>query len=145
MSIKISIEGNRGVGKTYYLELLKREGFCVATTFEDCGGDTISPIVLYEGSPYTTKLVYGTTATAQWMPDIIIYLHCHPSICHQRKNTVGLEVLETLHLHYECTLNELNCSVPLYKINAQEDPSQIMINLRSILHQCHSFIMNAST
>jgi hypothetical protein len=208
--MKISIDGNIGVGKSYYLRRLATEGYLVhlapsTTKFRtgslayhlqmlqplletssidfasrnletSQGGDLRPPsttpnggrgsegersppyetesgdqIHLYERSPYTLQLIHTNiidldelplyqqvVQRVNWTPDVIIYLFCHPTICHQRSLRQGgtqfsLEDLQGLHYRYETILNDLNCPVPIYKVNAQEEPEQVLANLKDIL------------
>lgn len=107
---------------------------------------------LYEMSPHTLKHVYCPVLLEEknideeesnilceyidqvkWIPDVIIYLYCDPTICFERSNKLTLESLKKYHLWHEITLDELNCQIPIYKINSQEDPQTVYKNILSIL------------
>lgn len=169
--MKISIDGNFGVGKTYHLQRLATEGYCVhwskpspefqlesITTYMQMLQPFIfndtnerGSIVLYERSPYTLQRIYTdlrdpddlfqyqqSIKQVNWSPDIIIYLFCHPMICKQRTKNLSDEILVEFHNRYENILDELNCSIPIYKINAQEDLDQVFNNIIDVLHQVRS-------
>ena len=184
--MRISIEGNIGSGKTFYLDKLKKDNYAIihdlidsqtqiSTWLKkyDSNPDRYSfglqmqilqdyiklPYVknninIYESSPYTLKNVYGKILYDEkhldkdeyllhnsyindfgWMPDIIIYLYCDPEICYERvknKSRVSCDYFKKLHLINERTFDDLNCSIPIYKVNSQEDTNNVYKNIKTI-------------
>lgn len=118
-------------------------------------------INIYERSPYTLQNVFGELLFEDnifdkteyqlhnlyvekfgWVPDAIIYLYCDPEICYQRTkkrlSVSGDEDLEQnyfdkLHARHEIVFDELNCQIPIYKINSQEDSDVVYGNILDIL------------
>ena len=118
---------------------------------------------IYERSPYTLKNIFGDllyeqnqfdpqeyklhntyVETLGWTPDVIIYLYCDPEICHQRVNTrfsidedskMTLNYLNKLHLKHEIVFDDMNCSIPIYKINSMEDTETVYKNILDILNK----------
>jgi deoxyadenosine/deoxycytidine kinase len=113
-------------------------------------------IQLFESSPFTFKHIYSDLLREKdlfdpdeyelytkfsdeigWVPDVIIYLFCNPIVCHERCVKRGLNLsldyLKQLQYKYETTLDELNTTIKIYKINAQEEPSEILRSIEEIL------------
>jgi len=115
-------------------------------------------IHIFEGSPYTLKKVYCDllyekncfdadeyriyniySDTLGWTPDVIIYLYCDPNVCYERNikrkclYSPNIEYLKDIHFKYEITCDEVNCSIPIYKINAQENSNSVIRNLTDII------------
>lgn len=120
-------------------------------------------INVYERSPYTLRHIFGDMLwhdglfdadeyalhnsyvnDLAWKPDVIIYLFCDPKVCYDRlKERAGravegdtqltLDYLKKIHIQHECVLDELQCHIPIYKINSQEDPDTVYNNLLQVL------------
>ena len=119
-------------------------------------------IVFYEGSPYALKSIYpvsiGETKIKTdtdleyenfyqahaWVPDVIIYLFCDPIVCLERyyssygtgqdgQGPTIFENLKRFHLRLEMIYDEINCPIKLYKINAQEPPTDLGFYLKEII------------
>ena len=116
---------------------------------------------IYERSPYTLKNVFGDLLYEEglfdtdeyelhnryvkdfaWSPDVIIYLFCDPLVCQERvKSRFSIsgddqltgDYLKKLHLKHETVFDDLNCHIPLYKINSQEDPETVYKNIKDII------------
>lgn len=116
---------------------------------------------LYERSPYTLKNVFGDllyedhvfdpdeyalhnlyVRQFSWTPDVIIYLYCDPAICFERLQSrsgisgdsqLTLDYLKKLHYKHECVFDQLNCHLPIFKINAQEPSETVYQNLLDVL------------
>ncbi|MEO0236697.1 MAG: hypothetical protein ABIN35_00495 [candidate division WOR-3 bacterium] len=121
----------------------------------------------YEGSPLTvrnidqssditddrtSKIVVDVETSNERNPDIIIYLFCLPQVCFERYVTRLIDsakdinnsyrfyerdFFQHLHLKYECLYDDVNCSIPIYKINSQEDPSMVLNNIEDIIQQIY--------
>jgi deoxyadenosine/deoxycytidine kinase len=134
----------------YYLNLL--------TQYQQPGAPGASgDLHLYEGSPYTLQHVYGELWREQpdadrdehrvflqylsqmgWVPDIIIYLTCHPNVCHERSklrevDPPSLDLVRYIHLKYEIAYDEAVCPVKLYKVNSQDTPAEVLSCLVEII------------
>ena len=188
--MRISIDGNIGAGKTFYLKKLEEDGYIVhhedtkkwSQWLQKYNGnmkryamgfqlqillDQINmPYVekrlnLYERSPYTLKNVFGDLLAEEdlfdqdeckihneyiekfgWKPDIIIYLYCDPNECFDRINNrkyvdgdhkLKQSYITDIHLKHETVFDDLNCSIPIYKVNSQEDQSTVYANIVEIL------------
>lgn len=119
-------------------------------------------LVVFERSPYTTNKIFKELMyengdldddeykleaeyynLLSWEPDIIIYLYCDPMICQERinlrskipgDNDITIDYLKKLHLKHETTLDSMNCSIPIYKVNSQEDPENVYRSIKTILN-----------
>jgi hypothetical protein len=111
--LNIVLKGNHSSGKTFYLSLLKNRGMIP------------SGVNLYEDRQDTEA-------------DVIIYLYCHPDVCYKRQNVYTREHLYDLHLKYETELDDLNCRIPIYKVNSQEHSNSVLRNLEDILRDSGS-------
>ena len=197
--MKISIDGNIGSGKTFYLKKLEEDGYIVNYDRTDkwfdwfekynCGMDRYAlglqlqilydqldwpyepgQLNIYERSPYTLKNIFADFLYEQkifdhqeyqlhnlyikkfgWQPDIIIYLYCDHDVCYQRiKNRFSItedeksttDCLEKLHIKHEIVFDDLNCKIPIYKINAVEDPQTIYNSITEILKKLSQSISN---
>ena len=69
-----------------------------------------------------------------WLPDIVVYLKCSPSICHERicnrnrngEETISLEYLEKVHEKYEQLYNsEINKKIKVITIDASKKPEVV--------------------
>jgi deoxyadenosine/deoxycytidine kinase len=109
-------------------------------------------VQIYENSPYTLKAVHcgllsekncfdvdeyriynNYYQTLGWIPDIMIYLFCHPLTCHHRCSKPNLEYITELHTKYEIVCDELNCQTKIYKVNAHEDKETVYRNIKEII------------
>uniref|UniRef100_A0A6C0BK62 Deoxynucleoside kinase domain-containing protein n=1 Tax=viral metagenome TaxID=1070528 RepID=A0A6C0BK62_9ZZZZ len=113
---------------------------------------------IYENSPYTLKAIHCELLhskrhfdedeykiyenyhnTHGWLPDVMIYLYCHPKVCYDRcmtqhpSNPVNLDYLTEIHTRYEIVCDELNSPVKMYKVNTQETPETVYQCLKQIL------------
>ena len=113
---------------------------------------------IYECSPYTLTNVYGELLYRKqifdpdeyliykkyyseigWNPDVIIYLYCHPSVCYERCRRMNMDVNITMnriieiHTQHELIMDEINCPIALYKVNAQEDIECVVNNVTDIV------------
>lgn len=80
-----------------------------------------------------------------WKPDAIIYLFCQPFICHERQQNrnhqqlggqspPSYEQIINLHIKYEIFCNEINCPIPIYKINSQDDIEIVFNSIKNIIN-----------
>jgi deoxyadenosine/deoxycytidine kinase len=133
----------------YHLRLLRNFSLHAHTSTD--------AVHIYENSPYTLKHVhcellhekrcfdedeykiYDEYNTQHgWMPDVMIYLYCHPSVCHDRLMPAGQvksDHILDLHAKYEIACDDLNITdhVKLYKINSQEDIDTVYRSIIDII------------
>ncbi len=127
-------------------------------------------INIYEQSPYTSINIladllheekifdtdeynlYKLYAKDIWIPDIIIYLFCDPDICQERyklennlstdSNQLTKKGFEKIHLKHEIVFDEVNCQIPIYKINSQEDSDLVYLNICDVLKKIEKNMQN---
>jgi len=134
----------------YHLQLLK--------SFQQPENIIPKTVQIYESSPHTLRAVHcellsekncfdvdeykiynNYYQTLGWIPDIMVYLFCHPLTCYQRClksksfQTNSLEYITELHTKYEIVCDELNCHTKIYKVNAHEDTETIYRNIKEII------------
>jgi len=136
---RVSFEGNVCSGKTLYLKLLDTNGYHVSWNHMANPTDPRVDLYFYENSPYSIKNVYGMEVEPNWIPDIIIYLYCHPVVCYERSKNRGgslveMKHLQGIHLKYEILCDEINCPVTLYKINSHEDIESVYKNICDVIN-----------
>ena len=77
-----------------------------------------------------------------WKPDAIIYLYCDPDVCYERiktrfsiagDNQLTIDYLKKLHIKHEIVFDDLNCSIPIYKVNSMEDPLTVYQTITEII------------
>lgn len=115
-------------------------------------------IHIYEGSPYTLTNIYGELLYRKqifdsdeyalyrkycgeigWDPNIIVYLYCHPNVCYERCKKMNINVtmnkIIEIHTQHEIMMDEINCPITLYKVNAQENIECVVNNVMDIIHK----------
>lgn len=173
----ISIEGNLGSGKSYYLNKLKKDGFSVCQEVieqwsftwlmqslynkhtqtqnhtnktiicerSNYTNNKILKEIMYENSLLTANEYQLETKYHELLkckPDVIIYLHCDPQVCYDRImardggniHQIELGLIKNLHLKHEIVLDRMNCQIPIYKVNSQEDPNDVYQSIITILN-----------
>lgn len=127
-------------------------------------------INLYENSPYTMQHVASSIMlknshihqeefklqeklinTLGWYPDYIIYLDCSPEVCLQRlqrrspnHNKISATKLGEMFDQYEWVLDSVNCDIPVFRINANDDIASILFSVSHILNKLNRSRKNAS-
>lgn len=117
--LNIVLKGNHSSGKTFYLSLLKNRGLIP------------EGVNLYEDRQ-------DRQDRQDTVADVIIYLYCHPDVCYKRQNVYTRDHLFDLHVKYEMEMDDLNCSIPIYKVNTQEHYDDVLRNLEHILRDSGS-------
>lgn len=120
-----------------------------------------SQLNIYERSPYTLKNIFGDMLFEEqlfdkqeyelhnlyvkkigWKPDVVIYLYCDPDICYERikdrlsvagDNQLTVDYLKKLHIKHEIVFDDLNCSIPIYKVNSMEDTETVYNTIVEII------------
>lgn len=110
--VNIVLKGNYSSGKEGYLALLR------------------------ERNMIPTDVNLYVDGTAGIVPDVTIYLYSHPEICYTRQNEHTREEVFDLQLKLELELDDLNCQIPIYKVNVLEHRLDVLHNLEDILRDC---------
>jgi thymidylate kinase len=159
----ISIEGIPGSGKTTMIQLLKISKFNAYSIGSESVidlGTGLDNLLKYsdltllkdrmnitESCPDTMIYLSNLSVTDKtrliktnnllgFYPDYIIYLHANPETWLQRLNEKGSLTLEDLKLRYQnhdWYFNGSACDIPIYKLNTQDDLSNVLYNLIQIV------------
>ena len=126
----ILLVGNTCSGKSTYLKRLSKDGYhchlsedTPVTSVTKITNSKLDGFVICESDPQMTVV-----------PDYIIYLRCHPQICFER-STKQLQLEDLIKQHHTCEImcDNVNTTIPIYKINSQEDQETVYHNLLDIL------------
>ena len=121
----------------------------------------LSDIFLYENSPYTLQHVFSLTNVSHnclhpeeqqllttiseklsWHPECIIYLDCDPQVCLDRlikqnnsSTLLSLEEMVNHAIEFDWILDSSNCAIPVYRVNANDNPINVFYHVLQILFQ----------